>query len=242
MYSTFIHAVRRGYLSPWPRLTSTIVSAHPPHTVATAKGHLNEHRQSLDSTHHLTSTNNTDDECVPDDLITPEPSSSSVTANHIYIKILSFPHRLSANLTGKFPVTAHSSTQYVLISKMDGYIHAEAMASHHHSVYIASFTQTIAFFTSLGRFSFFLRLDNETSLPLDNFVNCQGINIQYCPPGMHRSNRAKCSIQTFKNHAFATLCTTAKDSPLTLWDKLLPLIELCLNHLHPYKPKPAVSA
>ena len=46
----------------------------------------------------------------------------------------------------------------------------------------------------------------------------------------------------FKNHAIATFCTTAKDFPLTLWDKLLPQIELCLNHLHPYKPNPAVSA
>jgi hypothetical protein len=42
----------------------------------------------------------------------------------------------------------------------------------------------------------------------------QGIKLQYCPPGMHRSNRAERSIQTFKNHAIATFCTTAKDFPL----------------------------
>ena len=59
---------------------------------------------------------------------------------------------------------------------------------------------------------------------------------------MHRSNRAERSIQTFKNHAIATLCTTSKDFPLALWDRLLPQIELCLNHLHPYKPNPIISA
>ena len=32
------------------------------------------------------------------------------------------------------------------------------------------------------------------------------------------------------------------DFPLTLWDKLLPQIGLCLNHLHPYKPNPTVSS
>ena len=88
----------------------------------------------------------------------------------------------------------------------------------------------------------FLRLDNETSAPLDAFMSRHNIRIQYCPPGMHRANRAERSIQTFKNHATATLCTTSKDFPLTLWDKLLPQIELCLNHLHPYKPNPLISA
>ena len=61
-------------------------------------------------------------------------------------------------------------------------------------------------------------------------------------PGMHRSNRAERSIQTFKNHAIANFCTTAKDFPLILWDRLLPQIELCLNHLHPYEPNPTISA
>ena len=147
-----------------------------------------------------------------------------------------------ADLTSKFPVIAGSGAQYVLVTEMDGYIHAEAMTSRHLSACIASFTRTIDFFTSLGRPPFFLRLDNETSLPLDKFIQKQKIQIQYCPPGIHRSNRAERSIQTFKNHAIATFYAAAKDFPLTLWDKLLPQIELCLNHLHPYKPNPAVSA
>ena len=116
---------------------------------------------------------------------------------------------------------------------MDCYIHADPLASRHHTAYISTFTRTIAFYTALGRIPFFLRLDNETSLPLDAFMKRQGITVQYCPPGMHRSNRAERSIQTFKNHAIATFCTTAKDFPLILWDRLLPQIELYLNHLHP---------
>lgn len=50
VYSTFLRAIRAGYLSSWPRLTTSIVLAHPPHTIATAKGHLNQLRQGLDST------------------------------------------------------------------------------------------------------------------------------------------------------------------------------------------------
>lgn len=43
--STFLHAVTMGWLSKYPRLTASMVSANPPHSVATAKGHLNQTRQ-----------------------------------------------------------------------------------------------------------------------------------------------------------------------------------------------------
>ena len=114
---------------------------------------------------------------------------------------------------------------------MDGYIHSEPMSSRHHTSYIAAFERTIDFFTKLGRPPTFLRLDNETFRPLDTDMSRKGIAMQYCPPGMHRANKAERSIQTFKNHAISTFCTTATDFPLTLWDKLLPQIELS-NHIN----------
>ena len=43
--STFLHAVRKGWLAKYPRLTATMVSANPPHAIATAKGHLDQTRQ-----------------------------------------------------------------------------------------------------------------------------------------------------------------------------------------------------
>ena len=236
VYSTFLRAIRAGYLSSWPRLTTAIVLANPPHTIATAKGHLNQLRQGLDSTKTRSDSPTSDEDDIPQLPLTAE------SANHIYVKVVRLPNTVSSDLTSKFPVQADSGAQYVLISEMDGYIHADPLASRHHTAYISSFTRTIAFFTALGRIPFFLRLDNETSLPLDAFIKRQGITLQYCPPGMHRSNRAERSIQTFKNHAIATFCTTAKDFPLVLWDRLLPQIELCLNHLHPYKPNPTISA
>ena len=43
--STFIHAVRMGWLSRFPRLNAAMVAANPPHAIATAKGHLDQTRQ-----------------------------------------------------------------------------------------------------------------------------------------------------------------------------------------------------
>ena len=62
------------------------------------------------------------------------------------------------------------------------------------------------------------------------------------PPANNRALYAERAIRTYKNHLIATLSTTAPDFPLNLWDKVLPQIEICLNHLLPYKPNPAVSA
>ena len=49
--STLTQAVRRGYLHSCPCLTSKMLAAHPPMSIATAKGHLDQHRQGQRSTH-----------------------------------------------------------------------------------------------------------------------------------------------------------------------------------------------
>ena len=96
--------------------------------------------------------------------------------------------------------------------------------------------------TLLRHKPFFQRLDNGTSLALETYATKNNISIQYCPPGQHRSLKAERAILTFKNHFISTLCTVSNDFPMTLWDKLLPQAELCLNHLIPYGPNTNISA
>ena len=193
MYSTFIHAVPSGYLSTWPRLTAAIVNARPLLTIATAKGHLNRHRQGLDSTKQLP-LHDTAIDITDDNDTLPHMPVSEASANHVYVKVLPLLHTVSTDLTGKFPITANTGAQYVLISEMDKCIHAEPMASRHHTAYIAGFTRTIAFFAALGRSPSFLRLDNETSHQLDTFMKRENVSLQYCPPGMHRANKAERNV------------------------------------------------
>ena len=105
VYSTFIHAVRSGYLSTWPRLTAAIVNAHPPLTIATAKGHLNQHRQGLDSTKqfplHDTVIDITDDITDDNDAL-PHIPVSEASANHAYVKVLPLLQTVSADLQASF--------------------------------------------------------------------------------------------------------------------------------------------
>ena len=48
--STLLRALNAGYLNSFRRLTARLLPLHSPQSIATAKGHLNQHRQGLDST------------------------------------------------------------------------------------------------------------------------------------------------------------------------------------------------
>ena len=153
--SSLLRALRAGYLDSFPRLTAQIVVQHPPHTIATAKGHLDQHRQGLDSTADTqTSHNAAHSPAVTD------PHSPNHT---VYVKTVLASDTSHSDLTGRFPVLSTTGNQYLFISTMDGYIHAEPMASRHHTEYIKAYQKTIDFFRTYGHPISFQRLDNETS-------------------------------------------------------------------------------
>ena len=239
--STLTQAVRRGYLHSYPRLTSKMLAAHPPMSIATAKGHLDQHRQGQRSTH--TPIDMFEIEDTSDiDSIKCSPVQSEHTVSQAYTRIILASSTLHSDLTGRFPVTSRTGAQYMFASVLDSYIHVEPMKTRHHQEYITAYKRTLNFFGQFGRRPSFQRLDNETSAPLEIFALQNNISIQYCPPHTHRSLKAERAIRTFKNHFIATLCTSAPDFPLTFWDDMLPQMEICLNHLLPYAPNIAVSA
>jgi hypothetical protein len=69
-------------------------------------------------------------------------------------------------------------------------------------------------------------------------------NIEYqpVPPHIHRRNKAERAIQTFKAHFIAGLCTVHPNSPLHLWDKLIPQAIITLNMLRCSRINPGLSA
>ena len=239
--STLTKAVQRGYFHLYPRLTASILSANLPTSMATAQGHLDQHRQGQDSTQVPVIFFDESDE----DTSSSSPDSSPTPSNHpssAYTRIVLISDTLHSDLTGRFPVTSHNGSQYIFVSVLDGYIHVEPMKTRHHTDYVAAYKKTIDFFARLGRQPTYQRLDNETSGPLEAFAIANNIKIQYCPPHTHRSLKAERAIRTLKNHFIATLCTADPAFPLMFWDELLPQVEICLNRLIPYSPNTSVSA
>jgi len=73
---------------------------------------------------------------------------------------------------------------------------------------------------------------NCNAWTLQDHLTAKGIDYQLIPPNLHHHNAAKRAICTFKNHFIADLCSTDKDFPIHLWDRLLLQAELSLNLLH----------
>ena len=112
--STLLRALNAGYLNSFRRLTARLLPLHPPQSIATAKGHLNQHRQGLEST--------ADHPSSPLVASPPDPVDSPHT---VYVKTILASDTSHSDLTGRFPIQSTSGQQYLFISTMDGYIHAE---------------------------------------------------------------------------------------------------------------------
>ena len=226
---TLLRAVRKGYLASYPRRTANSVTSYLSLTAATARGHLDQHRQGLDST----SMDDPSDD--PEEVDHPPLPRGTV-----FTKTISLPQSAHLDLTGRFPIKALSGSEYVFISVLDGYTHFEPIASRHQSNYIDAYKNTINFWDKVGHKPLFQRLDNETSAALETYAAKNNFLVQYCPPCQHRSLKAEGAIRTFKNHFISKLCTFAIDFPLTLWDTLLTQAELFLNHLLSHRPNPNI--
>ena len=128
-------------------------------TAATARGHLDQHRQGLDST----STDEQSDD--PEEVDHPPLPRGTV-----FTKTISLSQTAHSDLTGRFPIKALSGSEYVFISVLDGYIHCEPIASRHQSNYVNAYKNTINFWDKVGHKPLFQRLDNETSIALETYA------------------------------------------------------------------------
>ena len=70
----------------------------------------------------------------------------------------------------------------------------------------------------------------------------QQVDFQLVPPHLHQRNSAERTICTFKNHFISGLCSTYKNLPLHLWDRLLPQALFTLNLLRGSRINPNLSA
>jgi hypothetical protein len=85
-------------------------------------------------------------------------------------------------------------------------------------------------------------MDNQCSKAVEQHIRSNKMEIQLVPPQNHRSNAAKRTISTFKEHFVAPLATVNMLCPLQLWDKFLPHVELMLNLLRFSCCNPLISA
>jgi hypothetical protein len=87
-----------------------------------------------------------------------------------------------------------------------------------------------------------MKLDNEASKLLKNYLYQQDIKFQLGPLYSHRRNSAERAIRSFKDHLLSGLCSTDKYFPIHLWDRILPQAVMTLKMLRISRLNPKLSA
>jgi hypothetical protein len=148
-----------------------------------------------------------------------------------YTAILDPTGQVYSDQTGKFVVPSSNGNNYLLVlyGYDSNYIFAQPFKNRTALCILAAYQDMHACLCKAGLKPKLQRLDNECLQLLKDFFDNNDINYQLFPPGVHRRNAAERTIHTFQNQFSAGLCSGDNDSPLHLWDRLLPQAEISLN-------------
>jgi hypothetical protein len=148
------------------------------------------------------------------------------------------------DLTGRFPTMSLENKQYIFVAYdyTTNAILVRAITDRESSTIVKAFDDIFTYLTAKGFKPRFNVLDNEASHAITEYLRQQDIKWQFVPPNEHRVNAAERAIQTFKNHFISGLCSTDRDFPSQLWDKLLQQAQDSLNMLRTSRIDPTKSA
>jgi hypothetical protein len=194
--STFIAAIQAGYLLTWPGLTAALVAKYLPKSLATAKGHLDQQRKNIRSTH------------IPEEndieIFSHDPESTHLCFASV-IDAHQDTGKMYSDITGRFPVQSSRGHKYifVLYDYDSNAILVEPIKSRAADELLRAFTTLHTRLLQAGRSPSMYFLDNEASTLLKEQLRKLKIQYQLVPPHMHRRNAAERAIRTFKNHFMA---------------------------------------
>eukprot|EP00804_Cyclotella_cryptica_P007932 CCRYP_019848-RA/>CCRYP_019848-RA protein AED:0.05 eAED:-0.05 QI:0/-1/0/1/-1/1/1/0/1335 len=251
--STWIKAINNNQFASWPGLTADAVRQYLPDSTATAKGHMKKTPAGVCSTRTATTTTNhthtplTRQHNPPprdvDHFPPPEPN----TINHVFCWAAladQINGTTYTDLTGCFPTMSLENKHYIFVTYdyTTNAIIVRAITDSESSTITRAFNDIFTYLTTKGFKPQFNVLDNEASNAITDYLCKQNIKWQFVPPNKHRVNAAERAIQTFKNHFISGLCSTDRDFPSQLWDKLLQQAQDSLNMLRTSSIDPTKSA
>jgi hypothetical protein len=176
------------------------------------------------------------------------PAPMDVRSSHeetvVFVEIEQVTGKTYSDQTGKFLAPSAAGSNYVMIfyEYDSNSIHAEPIKNRTAGELKHAYSTIVQRLKSRGLHPKLQILDNEASNLLVDYITSQGIDYQLAPPHVHRHNAAEHAISTYKDHFIAGLCSTDKDYPLELWDKLIPQSVITLNLLRRSRINPQLSA
>jgi Reverse transcriptase (RNA-dependent DNA polymerase) len=251
--STLHQAIDKGYLTNFPGLTTANLRRHPPSTIATDKGHMDQSRKNQRSTKPKQPVSppkptesptepNTD---TPDDAFPIGLTTADSAHEHCcFVDVFEPTGKIYTDQTGKFVAQSSTGNNYIMLlyDYDSNCILAQPFANRKSATILAAFKALHQTLTARGMRPKIHILDNECSAELKSYLQSQQIDYQLAPPHVHRRNAAERAIRTFKNHFIAGLCSLDPRFPLHLWDRLLPQAVITLNLLRGSRVNPKQSA
>jgi hypothetical protein len=231
--STWITAIKNGNFLSWPGLTENVVEKYLSKSIATTKGHLNQQRQNA-RTKQIKNINASHQESDIDHGIkTQFVYAATIDAGQIY-----------TDQTVRFPVVSSKGNKCIVIlyDYDSNAILAHPIKDRTAPELLKAFQIMEQILVARGIKPKLMKLDNEASKLLKNYLHQQDITFQLVPPYSHRRNSAERAIRSFKDHLIAGLCTTDKSFPMHLWDSVLPQAVITLNMLRISRINPKLSA
>jgi Reverse transcriptase (RNA-dependent DNA polymerase). len=228
--STFLHAIKQGFLHSWPGLIAKKVAKYLTEPAQTIKGHMDQEFKGIRSTKQ-------------NNHVIDSPTSEPRT-NNVMVDTLQPNDKAYSDITGRFPHIGRNGHQYIFI--MYHYdtnaIIPHPMKDRTESEHINAWKTCYKYLEDRGQKPTLHIMDNETSNNLLRAIQRKKVQIQLVPPHVHRRNAAERAIRTFKNHFIAGLCSVHPHFPMTLWADLLPQAAITLNLLRPCRLNPRLSA
>jgi hypothetical protein len=146
--------------------------------------------------------------------------------------------------TGRFPVGSSKGNKYIMV--LYGYdinaILEQPIKNRTRPELLKAFQVMEQELMARGLKPKLMKLDNEASKLLKEYLHQQDIKFQLVPPYSHRRNSAERAIIYFKDHSLAGLCSTDNSFPMPLWDRILPQAVMTLNMLRNSRTNPKLPA
>jgi hypothetical protein len=195
--STLEHALKKGYVRNFPGLTAKTLRRHPPQSVATAKGHLDQTRKKLRSTKpRVPKVNTSSDSAHPPTSTEDEFPDHAEKTHHCHVAVHSLDEptgKIYEDQTGKIPCTSASGNNYVMVvyDYDSNAILLEPIRNRKGPTLVEAHTKLHQRLTNAGLRTKFIMLDNEFSNALKSFLTAEEVAFQLTPAGMHRRNIAE---------------------------------------------------
>ena len=242
MVPTLIKAINNGHLTTFPGLTLNLIRKHLRPSIPTAKGHIKQERQNIQSTKQNNYKNILKDiknkfallkkqnpnvplkTIATDDILAdffPPPANDSERTKDVMYAIYNTDEVIAfRDLTGQFPYTSSRGNKYIMIAyNYDAnYIKSLPLKNREGATLTDAYLQISTYFNTAGVKPNTWVMDNETSKQLKNALKKEKMSHQFVHAYSHRSNAAERAIQTWKNHFKTGLALIDLNLPIKEWD------------------------